>query len=168
MIFFISLLMFFHTCTFYLDKTYKCEEKILLADPLFGDLFRKTIWDGTLVPIWLPFGTLLAPFWSLWGPFWSLWVPVRHLWAPFGTLLDSFYFLLAHFRHPLCSKIMFFEPLAADKHHFGNLLVIFLKLCMNFDDFLPKTVLFRFTSRPLFLNVASSRRCCVFVDILLC
>ena len=161
MIFYISLLSLFHTCTFYLGKTYKCEEKILLADPLFGDLFRKTIWDGTLVPIWLPFGILLAPFWSLWAP-------VRHLWAPPGTLLDPFYFLLAHFRHPLCSKIMFFEPLAADKHHFGNLLVIFLKLCMHFDDFPPKTVLFRFTSRPLFLNVASLCFCCVFVDTLLC
>ena len=114
--------------------------------------------------LWFQFGSLLAPFWLHFGhfglPFGTFGLPLAPFWIPFTSFWLTFG---THFALKSC-----FLNSAADKHHFGNLLVIFLKLCMHFDDFPPKTVLFRFTSRSLFLNVASLCFCCVFADTLLC
>ena len=123
----------------------------------------------------LQFGSLLAPFWLHFGhfglPLGSLSAPLGSLSRPFGTFLVHFLLHLTHFWLLLCS----FGSLLVTLWHLlfvfkisALFFVYFLWLCMNFDDSLPKTVLFRFTSRPLFLNVPSLCFCCVFVDTLLC
>jgi len=62
----------------------------------FSDLFRTSILDGTLAPIWHPFGSIFVPLGSLSAPLGSLS-------RPFGSFLAHFLFPLALFWLLLCS-----------------------------------------------------------------
>ena len=77
---------------------------LLRADPLFGDLFRASILEGTfsshLAPFWFHFCPFGLPFGTFGLPFAPFWLPFHLFWLTFGSLLlflGSFFFSLALF-----------------------------------------------------------------------
>ena len=79
-------------------------------DPLFGDLFRTSIFDRILVVFLAPFGPPLAPVGSLLGPFDSLLAPFAFLLAPICPPLAP---QLAHFWFLFRSLALFFTTCGA-------------------------------------------------------
>ena len=83
--------------------------------------------------LWFQFGSLLAPFWLHFGhfglPFGTFGLPLAPFWIPFTSFWLTFG---THFALKSC-----FLNSAVDKHHFGNLLVIFYKFSVKISFSTP-------------------------------
>ena len=90
-----------------------------------------------------PQGSFFEVPWSLRLPFWCILVAFGRHFGIILVILDNFGTHVGQFCtfwHQLCSKIMFFEPLTAAKHHFGTLLVIFYKFSVKITFSTPFSV----------------------------
>ena len=103
---------------------------------------KNSIWysffgfENRYFPAGLLFGgplVVLAPFLVRFGSLWAHFMIILLILDNFETFLIH----LAAFWHHVCSKIMFFDPLAAAKHHFGTLLVILNKCSIKIEFSVP-------------------------------